>query len=359
MGYGVTVYPLNGCPFDPAHVYADMPDSVEVMHDHASQQLRPFLALRPAYYHIIWIARTHNLDVVGPVLEQTKTGARPLVVLDTEAIASLRDGEQAELENRAFDVSAAVGQELRNAGFADRVVAATETEAAVARARGLPDVTVIGHMRALSPTKRRFAERAGMLFVGAIHRMDSPNYDSLCWFIDAVMPLIEQELGWQTRLTIAGYLGAGVTLDRFRNHPRVTLRGAVPDLAPLYDQHRVFVAPTRFAAGTPYKVHEAASFGLPVVATTLLRQQLGWMHGQELLSADSTDPDSFARLAVRLQRDEKLWQDLRSRALQRLRRENSQHAYRDAIARVIGPRSSPLTGTSPKSDIWGTVHGHD
>jgi len=63
-------------------------------------------------------------------------------------------------------------------------------------------------------------------------------------------------------------------LDRFRDHPRVTLRGPVTDLTPLYDSHRVFVAPTRFAAGVPYKVHEAASFGLPVVATDLLRRQL-------------------------------------------------------------------------------------
>ena len=34
-----------------------------------------------------------------------------------------------------------------------------------------------------------------MLFVGAIHDVDSPNYDSLCWFVDEVLPLIENSLG--------------------------------------------------------------------------------------------------------------------------------------------------------------------
>src|SRR6185503_12342195 len=115
-----------------------------------------------------------------------------------------------------------------------------------------------------------------------------------------------------------GYTGAEVSLDRFRDHPRVTLRGAVSDLTPLYDSHRVFVAPTRFAAGTPYKVHEAASFGLPVVATELLRRQLGWENGRDLLSADATDPAAFARHAIVAQRDEALWSRLRDTSLERL-----------------------------------------
>src|SRR5258708_36516276 len=200
--------------------------------------------------------------------------------------------------------------ELLDVSFWEKIVAINDAEAAILRDMRFPDVAVIGHMRVPCPTPRPFARRAGMLFVGAIHRMDSPNYDSLCWFVDEVLPLIARELTWETRLTVVGYTGAGVSLDRFRDHPRVTLRGTVSDLEPLYDSHRVFVAPTRFAAGTPYKVHEAASYGLPVVATELLRQQLGWEDGQELLAAEATDPAAFARHVVALQRDATLWQRL-------------------------------------------------
>ena len=176
-----------------------------------------------------------------------------------------------------------------------------------------------------------------MLFVGGIHRMDSPNYDSLCWFIDEVLPFIARELTWQTRLTVAGYTGPDVNLDRFRDHPRVTLRGAVTDLESLYDQHRVFIAPTRIAAGAPYKVHEAASFGLPVVATELLRRQLGWTDGRELLAADATDAEAFARHVIALQRHEDLWLRLRETALERLRQDNNQEDYAATIATVLGP----------------------
>jgi GT2 family glycosyltransferase/glycosyltransferase involved in cell wall biosynthesis len=339
MGYGVTVYPLNGCDCDPAVVYADMPDTVEVMRTHSVGQLRSFLQMRQGYYDVIWIARTHNFGAVWSRLQEAVAGsaARPRIVLDTEAIAALRDAEQAALAGQTFDVDAAVRQELHNAALADRIVAVTAAEAATLRAVGLADVSVVGHMRSLSPTPRPFAQRVGMLFVGAIHRMDSPNYDGLCWFVDEVLPLIEQDLGWQTRLTVAGYTGADVNLDRFRDHPRVTLRGAVADLVPLYDSHRIFVAPTRFAAGAPYKIHEAASFGLPVVATALLGQQLGWTDERTLLTASASDPAGFARHTVALQRDEALWQRLRDAALERIGMENRLENYATAIASVLGP----------------------
>ena len=185
-------------------------------------------------------------------------------------------------------------------------------------------------------TPRPFAERAGMLFVGAIHDQDSPNYDSLCWFVDEVLPLVEEALGWETRLTIAGYTTEAVDLERFRGHSRVTLRGTVADTEPLYDSHRVFVAPTRFAAGTPYKVHEAASFGLPVVATELLRRQIGWENGREMLAAEASDPALFAQHIVSLYRDPALWERLRNQAAERLRAENARELYERALRDVLG-----------------------
>jgi glycosyltransferase involved in cell wall biosynthesis len=315
-----------------------MPDDVEVMHDCSLEQFPGFLTHRRDYYDAIWVARTHNLPTVRAALEQSvgSHGRLPPVVLDTEAIASVRESGLAALEGRQFDFDAAVRSELRDGSSCQTIVAINEAEAAILRDLEFPNVAVIGHMRVLRPTPRLFARRAGMLFVGAMHRMDSPNYHSLCWFVDEVLPLIALELTWETRLTVVGYTGAEVTLERFRDHPRVTLRGTVTDLEPLYDSHRVFVAPTRVAAGAPYKIHEAASFGLPVVATELLRRQLGWEDGRELLTAEATDPAAFARHVLAVQRDEALWQRLRDAALDRLRRENNPEDYAAAIRGVLG-----------------------
>jgi glycosyltransferase involved in cell wall biosynthesis len=165
--------------------------------------------------------------------------------------------------------------------------------------------------------------------------MDSPNYDSLCWFVDEVLPLIEQTLGWRTRLTIAGFVSDDATLDRFRGHPRVTLRGAVADLAPLYDAHRVFIAPTRYAAGLPYKICEAASFGLPVAASELLRRQLGWSNEQDILAADSADPAAFARQVLALYQSEPLWRRIRAGAAERIRTECGDAACEQVLSAIL------------------------
>jgi glycosyltransferase involved in cell wall biosynthesis len=224
---------------------------------------------------------------------------------------------------------------LRNAGLCDRVVAVTEAEAGMLRTYGAPDVSVIGHMIEPRPTSRPCDRRTGMLFAGAFHTMDSPNLDGLIWFVEEVLPLIEAELGWETRLTIAGYAAPGIDLGRFADHPRITLRGVVVDLEPLYNGSRVFIAPTRFAAGAPYKVFEAASYGVPVVATELLRSQLGWAQEREIFSAAANDPAAFAACVVALHRNEALWQQVRDGALRRLEQENGRENFTRPVTSVL------------------------
>lgn len=343
LGCQVTVYPVNGCPHDPARVFGDMPDTAEVMHDRAADRFGAFAAGRAGYYDAIWVARAHNLDRVradlpGLVADEA---SRPLVVLDTEALAPLRLAEQARLGGWDYDVEAGMRSAFAHAGACDAVVAVNADEAARLQALGLPRVAVIGHMIEPRPTPRPFSGRAGILFVGAIHTADSPNLDSLVWFVEEVLPLLEAALGWETRLTVAGYTAPGIDLGRFEHHPRITLRGAVAKLEPLYDAHRVFVAPTRFAAGIPYKVFEAASHGVPVVATELLRRQLGWTGGDEALSAAADDPAGFAAAVLALYRGEALWQAVREGALRRLRRDNGPAAYIKAVGRVLATSPVP------------------
>jgi GT2 family glycosyltransferase len=339
LGFHVTVFPIYGGRFDVGAVYADLPDTVEVMHDRSLDDLPAFLDSRDGYYDSVWVVRTHNLDRVLPALERycLGKGRPPRIVLDAEAIAAERDAVRAAVRGAAAgDLDAAVLREFRSAALCQRIVATSAAEAATLRRLGFTDVAVIGHIRAVRLTPRPFAERSGMLFVGAIHEQDSPNYDSLCWFVDEVLPLVEDALGWETRLTIAGYTTEAVDLERFRGHSRVTLRGTVADTEPLYDSHRVFVAPTRFAAGTPYKVHEAASFGLPVVATELLRRQIGWQNGRELLAAEASDPALFAQHIVSVYRDPALWERLRNQAAERLRAENGRESYEQALRDMLG-----------------------
>ena len=150
-------------------------------------------------------------------------------------------------------------REFAGAHICQSIIAVTRGEAQTLRDLGFADVVVIGHWREVLPTPRPFADRAGMLFVGAIHQQDSPNHDALEWFVREVLPLVEKSLGWETRLTIACYVDPAVTLEAYRDHPRITLRGPVEDIAPLYDatassspRHAMRRAsPTRFTRRRP------------------------------------------------------------------------------------------------------------
>src|ERR1019366_10012129 len=93
LGFHVTVFPIFGGRFDVASIYADLPDTVEVMYDRSLEDLAGFLEARELYYDTIWVVRTHNLDRTRPVLERYAVGKGrpPRIVLDTEAIGAFRE----------------------------------------------------------------------------------------------------------------------------------------------------------------------------------------------------------------------------------------------------------------------------
>ncbi|MSP00070.1 MAG: glycosyltransferase [Acetobacteraceae bacterium] len=336
-GADVTVFPMAASPFPLATIRAELPDTVEVMRDHTAADFAAFMEARRGAYDVIWVARTHNLDKIHETLEgAVRREARPpRIVVDTEAVASVRKAEQAAVTGQSFDLDAALRDEFTHLDQSMEVVAVTEAEAGIIRPRHMGPIAIVGHSIAASPTPAAFLERSGMLFAGAFHGMDHPNHDGLVWFIEEVLPLIEQALRWETRLTVAGYIAPGVTLDRFNAHPRVTLRGPVPDLTPLYNTHRVFVAPARFAAGIPYKVHEAAALGVPVVTTSLLARQLGWHDDDTIGAADATDAAGFATRVIALYRDSALWARRREAALARVAVELDPAAFTSRISDLV------------------------
>jgi glycosyltransferase involved in cell wall biosynthesis len=100
-----------------------------------------------------------------------------------------------------------------------------------------------------------------------------------------------------------------------------------------YDRARVFVAPTRFAAGIPHKVHEAASRGVPVVATTILASQLGWTDDIQMSVAN--DSTIFAQRCIELHEDREKWTRIRGTALDAIRNECSTEAFEKRLSDIL------------------------
>jgi len=175
-------------------------------------------------------------------------------------------------------------------------------------------VYVLGHAVEPTPTPRAFAQRSDFLFVGGIHDDKSPNADSLRWFVTQIWPRILEKLGADLKLHVVGYnRAASVFALKDRS---VHLVGRVDELEPWYVAARVVIAPTRIAAGIPLKAHSAASYGVPMVTTRLIAEQLGWESGVHLLAED--DADAYADACVRLYSDEVLWNAVRANALERV-----------------------------------------
>jgi GT2 family glycosyltransferase len=324
-GAQVHVFPYNGLMVSAAEARAALPDHVECLYDRDSTMLAPFLAGRRGLYDLVWIARTHNLRVL-PQLRAAGLGAVP-IVLDTEAITACREALRAGPD---FDLSAAIADEFAGADICRTILAVSDGEAAQLRAAGFANVITLGTTITPTPTPASFAERSGLLFVGAIHRDDSPNLDGLRWYAAEIWPALCTLMPTPPILDIVGYRAPDVALGALATHPGLRWHGAQVDLTPFYNQARLFIAPTRIAAGTPYKLYEAAAMGLPIVATSLLADQLGWADGVELMTAAD-----LAAAIANLYNNKSTWTHLRNQALARLATDHDPKSFNEDIAKIL------------------------
>jgi glycosyltransferase involved in cell wall biosynthesis len=273
------------------------------------------LASRRGDFDVLWIGRPHNLRALYELdWAQPALLAGMRIVYDAEAVFAERTIGAAALAGAPLSgwrQQRLLRAELRMTEIAEAIVAVSASEQSrIAEVTGRA-VRLLSHGAALAPTPSPFEARRDLLFLGAVRDADTPNGDSLRYFLREVMPGLAVPGGMRLRIAGAG-TDRAAWLNGHRG-PQVDLVGPVPDLAPLFDAVRVFVAPTRYAAGIPIKVIDAARHGVPVVASSLVAGQLGWRHGIELLTAD-TAPE-FAAACVALYSDPALWARVRAAAL--------------------------------------------
>jgi GT2 family glycosyltransferase/SAM-dependent methyltransferase len=340
-GHAVTHYPLQFPHEDAADVARAVPETVEVMLGHGLTGLAPFLSGRPDDFDVVIVSRPHNMAQLRSVRQRhPQVLAKARVVYDAEAMFSLRDISKAALEGKPFsgtEQQRRVGAELALAEGAHAVLAVSQQEAAHYRGAGFGDVQVLGHQLEVVKSNVRFEARAGFLFVGALTADDTPNSDSVLWFVREVWPHISARLGPLAHLNLVGPCEAPSVLAL--RSPTVRIHGKVDTLAPHVDLARVFVVPTRFAAGIPHKAHEAAARGLPMVVTPLIAQQLGW---QDIVGV-GIDAAAFAEQCLALYEDEARWRGMHQALLDAVARDCAPAVFRAALRRVLGTEAAVAT----------------
>lgn len=313
MGLAVTLIPLNFAGEDDIYsAYSDMSRNIEIQVNVGRNNFAEYAEQWANAFDYVWISRPHNMAFMRDFIDSFKqAGAR--IIYDAEALFSLRDKEKAKvLGIKNIGAAKALEDELALTKGVDTVVSVSEYEAATFRASTDAEVVVLGHAVehvAESAGGLPFAERSGLLFVGNMDYDDSPNVDSVEWFVDEVFPAVREAIP-DIELVLVG-TDKSPKIQQIGRRDGVVLKGRQESLDEFFNQARVFIAPTRYAAGIPHKVHEAAGRGLPVVATTLLAKQLGWQTGIDLIAVDWQVPEDFARCVVDLYSNELRWNAIR------------------------------------------------
>lgn len=336
MPLNVTFFPMHFPNDNWDEVYRTLPENVEVLLNRGRSGLAQLLAERAGFYNYVMVSRPTNMAFFNQVLQSLPREARQFdIVYDAEAVFAGRELLWRELQGESVDEDEkkrVISTELELAAEASAVLTVSGAEADLFRERGHDRVLVLGHGLEPAAEPAPFDARRGLLFVGALKDEHSPNVDSLLWFVCNVLPLIEREVP-EIDLAVAGHTAAPslVSIER----PNIHMKGRLETLDGLYRDSRVFIAPTRFAAGIPHKVHEAAAHGIPAVVTPLLARQLGWRHEREVLVGEN--PESFAEQCLRLYRDAELWERISAAGREAVARDCSEERFRQTLEELFSP----------------------
>ena len=285
-------------------------------------------------FDLLFISRPRPMRMFADGERRLPADGAPCVVYDAEAVLSPREERRRSLFGGAAAASSehALAAELAPARLADVVSAVGSRDAATIAAAIRKPVVIVSHAVDRRPATPPFAGREDFLFVGRMtgDRQRSPNVDSAIWFATEVMPALDELIGDGYRVHLVG-LQQGSDIGALPSG-RIISHGAIDDLATMYDRCRVFVAPTRYAAGIPLKVVEAMGQGIPCVATTLLGEQLDV--GTDVLPTGSS-ARAFAQQCARLYQDETAWTAVKEAALAHVARFYSRAALRQALEALL------------------------
>ncbi|MED5411787.1 MAG: glycosyltransferase [Pseudomonadota bacterium] len=330
LDLNITFYPLQFPMDDWSEIYSSLDKEIEVILEKGCLGLHSFLESRKGFFQYIIVSRIHNMSIFKELMvanENLLGNAK--VIYDAEALTASREIKQKKLNQQLIseqEQADLLANEIEKASAADIVIAVSKKESETYREHGIENVRVLGHTLRPSRGNKEFSDREGILFVGALRDEGSPNVDSILWFIVNVLPLVEKEIR-NVNLYIVGDKGAQSLASIEKTN--VSFLGRLENLQEIYNNSRIFIAPTRFAAGIPHKVHEATAMGIPSVTTPLLAEQLDWRHEKELLVGET--PECFAKQCVRLYQDESLWRSVQDAGLEAITKDCSPEQFQQEL----------------------------
>jgi glycosyltransferase involved in cell wall biosynthesis len=312
---------------------------VEVLFAPYITSIAELLEARGREFDVIIVAR-HYIAVKH--LEAIRRFApRAFVAFDTVDLHFLRSERLAELEGSA--VAKAVARASRDEELAvieradvTLVVSPIEKEV-LQQAAPQARVLLLSNIHEPMAGGRPLAEREGIVFIGGFQH--PPNTDAVLWYAREVLPRVRQRLPGVKTVIVGSKVPATI---RALAAPDLVVAGYVPDVAPLFMDCRVSIAPLRYGAGVKGKVNLAMSYGVPVVATPAAIEGMHLAPGEDVMVAG--DAEQFAAAIERVYRDEALWHRLSAAGVENVRRHFSRAVAKKALQDLFALAESAAAG---------------
>lgn len=236
-------------------------ERIKALHPRPSLSSRATVALaervaeRAGGFSLVHVMRLYLAPALDVLLERDPT-SRPRLTLDLDDL----DADFFESVGEAEEGAAFRRMESYYLPRLDGACVAAEGERRELAARsGLERLTTIANAVVPPPSLIEAKRRHDLLFVGNLSY--APNIDAACWLCREILPLLPG-----TSVAIAGSAPAPAVRD-LAGLAGVSVIGDPSEIAPLYAEARIVVAPLRIGAGTPIKVLEALAHGRALVAT--------------------------------------------------------------------------------------------
>lgn len=306
-----------------------------------------FVRSRAGYYDVVLISRPHVFERIYPSVIQSFPKAA--ILYDAEALFYARDIVKAEISGEMIqesDKTRIASKEMHLMEKADIVISVSQQTKEIILKNSLQkNIEVWEHIQDVPGSNVPFGQRQGILHFGSFFAgPGSPNEDAVLYFVQDVLPKIQRTL--ESTLYIVGTSPTPAVMELAASGIEVV--GYVDRPKTYFDMCRVNIVPTRiFATGTPLKLIEAMSYGIPSVVNGPIARHLGLVDGREVLVADTSS--EFAMKVVQLYSDESLWQSLHRSSIEYITENYSYDKMKNrldtAIKRGLKIRSGNTSAT--------------
>jgi len=332
LGHKVTFIGDNLLDIQP-YTTAVQQNGIEVIYRPHAFSVAEYMKRHGRYFNVVILCRPSI--AIKHIKSVKRYCVKAKTIYDTKDLVYIRESRRAEIENSEKVRKLAEASKRTEFYLAENtdltLVVSPEEKKILLKENPKLNVEVLRHvLPVIKQPKKPFSARKDLLYVGGFNHI--PNVDGVIYFVNEIFPEVRKRLPG-VRLYVVGSNPPHEVLSLQSSDIIVT--GFVKDMAPYFENCRVFVVPLRYGAGIKGKVVHSMIRGLPVVATPIGAEGIieEVEEGKDMLVADTKE--GFVEKVVSLYTDEKLWSVLSESPLHYVERNYSYEASRVRLKEIL------------------------